>query len=86
MGDELDGGFEVVEEAVDVGEEDLDGAAGAEEVRDLEDGHEVAAVGTAGGGGSWGGRGMVSHTCIVLDGEKRCCGVRVPWKGPQEIN
>ena len=55
MGDELDGGFEVVQEAVDVGEEDLDGAAGAEEVRDFEDWYEVAAVGAAGGGGSWEG-------------------------------
>ena len=55
VGDELDGGFEVVEEAVDVGEEDLNGAAGAEEVRDFENGYEVAAVGAAGGGGSWEG-------------------------------
>lgn len=60
VGDELEGGFEVVEEAVDVGEEDLYGAAGAQEVGDFEDGDEVAAVGAAGCGCSCGWRGMVS--------------------------
>lgn len=60
VGDELEGGFEVVEEAVDVGEEDLHGAAGAQEVCDLEDGYEVAAVWAAGGGCSCGWRSMVN--------------------------
>ena len=39
--DELDGRFEVVEEAMDVGEENLDVAAGLEELCDLEDGYEL---------------------------------------------
>lgn len=61
VGHELEGGFEVVEEAVDVGEEDLHGAAGAQEVGDFEDGDEVAAVRAAGCGRSCGGGGgMVS--------------------------
>lgn len=47
--DEFDGGFEVVEEAVDVGEEDFDVAACAEEVGEFDDGDEVTAVRSAGG-------------------------------------
>lgn len=58
MLDELDRGFKVVEEAVDVGEEDFDVAASAEEVCDLEDGNEVAAVWAAGCSASY-KRGMV---------------------------
>lgn len=46
--DEFDGRFEVVEEAVDVGEEDFDVAAGAQEVGEFDDGDEVAAVRAAG--------------------------------------
>lgn len=44
---ELDGRFEVVEEAVDVGEEDLDFAAGLEEVGNFYNGDEVATVRSA---------------------------------------
>jgi hypothetical protein len=40
--DELDGCFEVVEEAVDVGEEYLDVAARGEELCDFEDGDELS--------------------------------------------
>lgn len=47
--DQLDGRFEVVEEAMDVGEEDLDSAAGAQEMGDLEHGDEVAAMRPPGG-------------------------------------
>lgn len=46
--DEVDGRFEVVEEAVDVCEEDFDVAARAEEVGEFYDGAEVAAVWAAG--------------------------------------
>ena len=53
--DEFDGGFEIVEEAVDVGEEDLDAAAGAEEGGDFEHGDEVAAVRAPGGCRAWRG-------------------------------
>lgn len=70
MGHELEGGFEVVEEAVDVGKEDLHGAAGAQEVGDLEDGDEVAAVRAAGCGRSW-GRGRVSGEGSCLREEMR---------------
>ncbi|KAI3488013.1 hypothetical protein L1887_47982 [Cichorium endivia] len=54
---ELDGRLEVVKEGVDVGKEDLDLDAGAEEVGDLGEGHEVADVRTAGGRGAPVGRG-----------------------------
>ena len=37
---------------MDVGEEDFDGAAGAEEVCDFDQGDEVRAVGAPGGGGA----------------------------------
>ena len=52
MVDEVERGFQVVQKAVDVGEEDLDGAAGAQEVGDFQQGHKVRAVRPAGGGGA----------------------------------
>ena len=48
--DELDRSLEVVEEAMNVGEEDGDMAAGGEELGDFDGGGEVAAVRAAGGG------------------------------------
>jgi hypothetical protein len=42
--DQLEGCLQVVEEAVDVGEEDGDIAAGGEELGDLDGGDEVAAM------------------------------------------
>lgn len=45
--DELDGSFEVVEEAMDVGEEDLDCTASAKEMCELQDRNEVAAMWSA---------------------------------------
>ena len=78
MLDELDGRLEIVKEAVDVGEEDLDGAAGAEKVGDFDDRDEVGAVGTAGCCcaclreisyvGWWVGRGDVYPSRFLEDG------------------
>lgn len=42
--DQLDGGFQVVEEAVDVGEQDRDMAAGGQVLGDFDGGDKVAAV------------------------------------------
>lgn len=47
--DELNGCFEVVEEAVDVGQQDLDMTSCPEEVGDLYNGNKVAAVRSTGG-------------------------------------
>jgi len=44
MHDELEGGLEVVEKAVDVGEQDGQFATGRKELCHLDGGHEVAAV------------------------------------------
>ena len=52
MLDQLDGRLEVVEEAVDVGQENSDVATRGEELGDLDCRDEVAAVGPAGGGRS----------------------------------
>lgn len=46
--DQLDGGLEVVEEAVDVGKEDRHMAASGEVLGNLDGGNKVAAVRTAG--------------------------------------
>jgi hypothetical protein len=53
--DELEGCLEVVEEAVNIGEEDGDVAAGGEKLGDLEGGGEVAAVRAAGGCSAYNG-------------------------------
>jgi hypothetical protein len=50
--DQVDGRFEVVEEAVDVGQQDCYFAAGGEELGDFQHRHEVAAVRLAGRRGS----------------------------------
>lgn len=47
--DKLNGGFEIVEKAVDVGQQDLDVTSCPEEVRDLYNGNKVAAVRSTGG-------------------------------------
>lgn len=51
--DQLERRFEVVEKAVDVGEEDRHIAAGSQELGDLDGGDKVAAVRAAGGRGAW---------------------------------
>ena len=50
---ELDGRLEVVEECMDVGEEDLYVAAGAEKVGELDQGYEVGGMGSASCCGPW---------------------------------
>ena len=66
--DQLERRFEIVEEAVHVGQEDFHRASGLEEVCDFQHGDEVAAVWAAGGCGAW--RGWLERSG-ALGGEKR---------------
>lgn len=50
---QLDGRLQVIEEAVDIGEQDRDMAAGGQVLGDFDGGDKVAAVRAAGGGGAW---------------------------------
>lgn len=69
--DEFDRGLEVVEEAVDISEKNGDIAAGSEELGDLDGWDEVAAVRSAGCGGSyqvgWQLAWPIAHECIYGD-------------------
>lgn len=51
--DQLDGRFQVIEEAVDIGEQDRDMAAGGQVLGDFDCGDKVATVRATGGGGAW---------------------------------
>ena len=53
MFDKLDGSLEIIEKAVDIGEQDDNIATGSQQLCDLQSWDEVSGVRASGSGGSW---------------------------------